>query len=317
MALKLVRDAPTVWNYLNGLVNLYKPAGVTVQQVQNTIIHNLCRDLNQLEVRPSLQRVVIGNAGESKLVVRKVEDLSDNVLVTGPRYQPEDIKCRFSANHGRFTSGVIVLGINNGTKLAFRLQQNRPLRVYRVTGFLGKATETHFANSRVTARATIDHIGSEKIGRLLASIQASHQRKMFELSGIDIQSQAAYELACRGTIRPADNRVPMIYGIRLAEYRKPFFTIEIHAINETEAYLGELVHEIGINLKSCAHCTGVRCIRHGHFLLEDSLLKKDWNLQNIVSGMAHTNKLINQHPDMLQQHSSSLQEMEMVPLVNK
>lgn len=87
------------------------------------------------------------------------------------------------------------------------------------------ATETHFAESRVTARATINHIGSEKIGRLLASIQASHQRKMFELSGIDIQSQAAYELACKGTIRPADNRQPMIYGIRLAEFRKPFFTI--------------------------------------------------------------------------------------------
>uniref|UniRef100_A0A182SX58 Pseudouridine synthase II N-terminal domain-containing protein n=1 Tax=Anopheles maculatus TaxID=74869 RepID=A0A182SX58_9DIPT len=310
MALKLVKDAPTVWNYLNGLVNIYKPAGITVQQVQNTIIHNICRDLNQLEVRPSLQRVVINNAAhDSKLNVTKVEDLSDNVLVTGPRYQPDDIKCRFSANHGRFSSGVTVLGINNGTKLAFRLQQNRPLRVYRVTGFLGKATETHFAESRVTARATIDHIGSEKIGRLLASIQASHQRKMFEISGVDIQSQAAYELACRGTIRPADNRVPMIYGIRLAEYRKPFFTIEIHAINETEPYLGELIHEIGINLKSCAHCTSVRCIRHGHFQLEHSLLKKDWNLQNIISGMAHTNKLINQHPDMLQQDSSSLQEM--------
>ncbi|XP_053681062.1 pseudouridylate synthase TRUB2, mitochondrial [Anopheles nili] len=310
MALKLVKDAPTVWSYLNGMVNLYKPAGVSVQQVRNTIIHNLCRDLNKLEVRPSLQRVVIENHHDSKLTVRRVEDLSDNVLVTGPRYQPEDVKCRFSANHGRFTSGVIVLGINDGSNQAFRLQRNRPLRVYRVTGFLGKATESHFAESRVTLRATIDHIGAEKIGRLLASIQASHQRKMFDLSGIDIQSQAAYELACKGTIRPANNSQPMIYGIRLAEYRKPFFTIEIHAINETEAYLGELIHEIGINLKSCAHCTSIRCIRHGHFVLEDSILKKDWNLQNLISGMAHTNKLINQHPDMLQEHSSSLREME-------
>lgn len=67
----------------------------------------LVLDLNQLEVRPSLQRVVIENNLDAKLVVRKVEDLSDNVLVTGPRYQPDDIKCRFCANHGRFTSGVI------------------------------------------------------------------------------------------------------------------------------------------------------------------------------------------------------------------
>ncbi|XP_050101597.1 pseudouridylate synthase TRUB2, mitochondrial [Anopheles aquasalis] len=307
---KLIKDAPTVWNYLNGVVNLYKPAGITAQQVRNTVVHNLCRDLNLLNVRPALQRVVIEDGFDSSLVVRKEEDLSDNVLVVGPRYQPEDVKTRFCANHGKFTSGVTVLGINHGTNLAFRLQQNRVLRVYRITGFLGKATETHFAESRVVARATVSHIGSEKIGRLLASIQASHQRKMYELSGIDIQSQAAYDLACGGTIRPADNKQPMIYGLRLTEYRKPFFTIEVHAMNETEAYLGELIHEIGINLKSCAHCVSVRCIRHGHFTLEDSLLKKDWNLQNIISAMAHTNKLIKKYPSMLIQTSSALQTLD-------
>ncbi|XP_052868626.1 pseudouridylate synthase TRUB2, mitochondrial [Anopheles cruzii] len=311
MALKLVKDAPTVWNFLHGVINLYKPAGVTTHQVRNTVINNLCRELNQLDVRPALQRIAIEDGFKSQLVVRKVEDLSDNVLVAGPRYHPEDLKCRFCANHGKFTSGVTILGINKGTNLAFQLQQNRALRVYLVTGFLGKATETHFDESRVTARATVKHIGSEKIGRLLASIQASHQRKMFELSGIDIQSQAAYELACKGTIRPADNRQPMIYGIRLTEYRKPFFTMEIHAINETEAYIGELVHEIGINLKSCAHCVSIRCIRHGHFLLENSLLRKDWNLQTILSGMAHTNKLVRQYPEMLAQESSALQGIDM------
>lgn len=107
----------------------------------------------------------------------------------------------------------------------FRIQQNRPLRVYRITGFLGKATESHFGDSRVIAKATVDHIGSDKIGRLLASMQASHQKKMFELCGVDMQSQAAYDLAVKGTIRPADNSQPMIYGIRLAEFRRPFFTI--------------------------------------------------------------------------------------------
>lgn len=109
--------------------------------------------------------------------------------------------------------------------MAYRIQQNRPLRVYRVTGFLGKATETHFGDSRVIGRATVEHIGSEKINRLLASLQASHQKKMFELCGVDMQSQAAYDLAVKGTIRPADKSQPMIYGIRLVEFRRPFFTI--------------------------------------------------------------------------------------------
>ncbi|XP_055548377.1 pseudouridylate synthase TRUB2, mitochondrial [Wyeomyia smithii] len=310
MALAKVVYAPVAWRYLNGVINVYKPARLTVQQVRHTIIGNLCRDLNQMKVRPPLQRIAIESGTNSKYLVRRTEDLSDNVLVAGPRYQTEDVKVRMSANHGRLTSGVLVLGINKGISMAYQIQQNRPLRVYRITGFLGKATESHFEGSRVTAKATVNHIGSDKIGRLLASMQASHQKKMFELCGIDIQSQAAYDMAVKGTIRPADNSQPMIYGIKLVEFRRPFFTIEIHAIDETEAYMGTLIHEIGLSLKSVAYCVSIRCIRHGHFELEYSLLRNDWNLQSILSSMAYTNQLIRQHPEILKQSSSNLNYLD-------
>ncbi|XP_058451893.1 pseudouridylate synthase TRUB2, mitochondrial [Malaya genurostris] len=306
MALIKVKEAPVVWKYLNGIVNVYKPAGLTVQQVRHTIIGNLCRDLNQLQVRPPLQRITIEATSDENFLVRRTEDYADNVLVVGPRYQTEDIKIRMSANHGRLTSGVMLIGINKGLNLAYRIQRNRPIRVYRITGFLGKATDSHFGDSRVIAKATVKHIGSDKISRLLASFQASHQRKMFELCGLDMQSQAAYELAAKGTIRPKDNTQPMIYGIRLTEFRRPFFTFEIHAINETEAYIGQLVHEIGLNLKSVAHCVSIRCIRHGHFEVEHSLLRKDWNLQSFLSSMAHSNQLIKQHPEIMNQMKSEL-----------
>ncbi|XP_053697034.1 pseudouridylate synthase TRUB2, mitochondrial [Sabethes cyaneus] len=310
MAIIKVENAPVVWRFLNGVINVYKPACLTVQQVRQTIIGNLCRDLNQMKVRPPLQRIAIESVANSKYIVRQTEDLSDNVLVAGPRYQPEDVKVRMSANHGRLTSGVLVIGINKGISMAQRIQENRPLRVYRITGFLGKATESHFERSRVIAKATVKHIGSDKIGRLLAAMQASHQKKMFELCGIDIQSQAAYDMAVKGTIRPADNTQPMIYGIKLVEFRRPFFTIEIHAINETEAYIGILIHEIGLGLKSVAHCVGIRCIRHGHFDLEHSLLRNNWNLQSILASMAHTNQLIKQHPEILNQSISHLTNLD-------
>lgn len=84
----------------------------------------------------------------------------------------------------------------------------------------------------------------------------------------------------------------------------------MHAINETEGYLGNLIHEIGLNLKSVAHCVGIRCIRHGHFELKDSLLRKDWNLQYMLNSMAQSNQLLKQHPEMLQQVSSQLVNLE-------
>lgn len=43
MLKKAVYDAATVWNCLNGVINVYKPAGLKVSQVRSTVIGNICR----------------------------------------------------------------------------------------------------------------------------------------------------------------------------------------------------------------------------------------------------------------------------------
>lgn len=43
MLAKRISEAPKAWNYLNGVINVYKPAGVSVNQVRSTIKANLCR----------------------------------------------------------------------------------------------------------------------------------------------------------------------------------------------------------------------------------------------------------------------------------
>lgn len=148
----------------------------------------------------------------------------------------------------------------------------------------------------MTARYSFDHVYEEKINRILSSMQSSHQKKIFDLAGVSIDSQAAFELASQGPIRPTETKMPLIYSIKLAELRKPFFTLEIHCINETEEYLGQLVHEIALDMKSVAHCTGIRCIRYGHFTLENSVLRHQWNLQSLISSMSLCNQIIEANP---------------------
>lgn len=119
-----------------------------------------------------------------------------------------------------------VLGINRvGIKTAYMLRENRPVKVYHVTGKFGMATESHFPQSPVTIRASYDHITLNKLCSYLASLQASHQKKMYEMCGVDLQSQAAFELAAQGLIRPGEKDVPVIYSLRCIEYKKPYFTI--------------------------------------------------------------------------------------------
>lgn len=60
-------------------------------------------------------------------------------------------------------------------------------------------------------------------------------------------------------------------------------------------YLKTLMHEIGIQLHTTAHCTLVQCIRHSYFTLEHALLKKHWNLQNILSNLTLCNNVLAQH----------------------
>lgn len=209
-----------------------------------------------------------------------------------------------------------VLGINRGTKSAAALAEGHPVRVYRVTGFLGKSTENHFSDSRVTARYSFDHIYEEKLNRLLSSMQSSNQKKMFDLSGVAIDSQAAYELAAQGPIRPAETTVPLIYSIKLVELRKPFFTLEIHCVNESEEYMGMLVHEIALDMKSVAHCTGIRCIRYGHFSLGDSVLRHQWNLQSLINSMSQCNEIVKANPSCLAQDHVQLTKVHRQHKIN-
>lgn len=199
-----------------------------------------------------------------------------------------------------------VIGINKGTKDVFRLRNNQLLRVYHINGCLGTATETNFKDSKVIARSTYTHIGPERMSSLLSSMQASHQKKMFDMLGIDIQSQSAYDIAVRGLIRPTDNRIPVLYGIRCIEFNRPNFTIELHTINENEQYMFELIHEIGLQLHTVAHCTSLRCIRYGQFNVNDSLLRGNWTLQSVLSNMQLCRNLLEKYPNMYEQKNVQL-----------
>lgn len=138
-----------------------------------------------------------------------------------------------------------MVGLNEGTRKIQRIRNNRLIRVYHVTGELGTATESNFTESLVIARANYSHIWPDKMSAVLSSMQASHQKKMFELCGVHVQSNAAFEIAKRGLIRPTNNTLPVVYGIKCVQFERPKFTVEIHAINENVKYLAQLVQVCG------------------------------------------------------------------------
>lgn len=86
--------------------------------------------------------------------------------------------------------------------------------------------------------------------------------------------------------------------------------IEIHACNETEAYLGNLINDMAISLKSLAHCTQVRCIRESYFTLDDALVKRHWNIETIIANLKRCKDIIAKHPNILQQITPTLEHIQ-------
>ncbi|KAH8267392.1 hypothetical protein KR026_009997 [Drosophila bipectinata] len=314
MTLTKVYDAATVFRHLNGILNVYKPAGMKVKHVRNAILSNICKGLNSMEQRdlrelPSKPHLLgTGTAGDDVLhKIASTPDLSDHILSSGPHYTPSDVRISTVAPLGDHTSGVLLFGINKGTGKASCIKGTRPVRVYHITGRMGTATENHLPDSHITVRSNFRHVSAERISGLASSMQASHQRKMYELCGVDLQTQAAYELACKGLIRPADNTHPVIYGINLIHFERPHFTLELHAINETEEYLAALVHDMALELRTVAHCAQIRCVRHSHFDIRDSLLRHGWHLPGIMKNLRRHQELLREHPQLMHTRQANLQ----------
>ncbi|KAJ8970909.1 hypothetical protein NQ314_000959 [Rhamnusium bicolor] len=302
----LIRDAETIWNTLKGIICVYKPAEVSVQKLRTIIINKICTELNETEVRPPIDYVAIEGDPMKSLSVSVRPNYADHPLVVGPRYQEEDLPLSWSNNLGWNTTGVLIFGLRSGTRSAKFIRENRPTRAYRIKGVLGEATENGLKGGKVVEKSTWRHVKQFNMDRLLSAMQASHQKKMFEMCGVDMQSQLGYELAIKGLIRPLDGKIPVVYGLKCIEFDGPNFTIEIQCVNEYETYLTSLIHEIGLKLHSTAHCTAIQCIRHSYFTLEHALLMKHWNLQNIITNLEQCNKILSENENLVKQESVAL-----------
>ncbi|XP_011563080.3 pseudouridylate synthase TRUB2, mitochondrial [Plutella xylostella] len=301
-----LRDAAQAYKALNGIICVYKPPCVPLRRVQHTIITNLCRDLNALPDRPLESRVEIVGATNEPMSVRLVQNYADHRLASGPRYLHEDFRCSWAAHLGLFTSGVLLLGINDGTRLTYKINTSRLIRAYKIHGQLGKATDTYFWNGKTIERATYNHVTREKIDSVVAHMQAAHQKTMYELSGVHMESETAYELASRGVIRPSNGKLPVLYGIKCVHFQPPNFTLEVQAINEYDRYLWTLVHDLGVQLKTAAHCAGVQCVRHGKFHTDLALLRKHWTLDHLLDNMSQCQNLLEENQRLLRPETAML-----------
>ncbi|KAK0180005.1 hypothetical protein PV327_005692 [Microctonus hyperodae] len=289
---KYTSKAEDVWRGLNGIFAVYKEAGSSWNYAERNLKYFLCKDLNEMKTRPcGTYTAIEGETNRRMRVVSKL-NYADHELVVGPRYQDEDLRMLAINPLTSNMSGIMLFGINRGIKMGSRLQKLNPIKFYKLKGILGHATDTSFITGKIVEKSTFKFIKRHHVDMVCATIQSSHQKKMFEFCGVDIQSQAAYDLAVQGPLMTYDKNIPMLYSIKCIDFDSPEFTLEIACINEDEEFLKTLVNGLGLQLRSTATCTQIQCVQFGLFNLDIALLRRDWNLECIVKNMTTMRYLI-------------------------
>lgn len=199
--------------------------------------------------------------------------------VRGPRYRTLKVGVGHRLDAG--SSGVLVLGVGHANKALTEFYSSPVTRDYTLEGEFGMATDDFSDTGHIIERTTFEHVTLEKIEKMLAMIQGGHQKALITYSGVDLQSQEAYELASQGMLYPHNKSPPILVALRCTRFQPPNFTLEARCVNETQRYLRKLVHEVGLELRSSAVCTGVRRTRDGTFGLQEALTRQHWTASDI------------------------------------
>ncbi|XP_062402171.1 mitochondrial mRNA pseudouridine synthase TRUB2 [Sardina pilchardus] len=276
-----------LYRKLEGLFAVYKPSGIHWKLVRDTIETNLLKEINaapspapKLEV--NFQALPSGEPGTAKeliMTATRLPVLSTSPQVRGPQYRT--LKVGVGHRLDAFSSGVLVLGVGQANRALAEFYSLPVTRDYTLEGEFGMATHDFSDSGRIIERTTFDHITPEKLEQVLAIIQGGHQKALITYSGVDLQSQEAYELAAQGMLQPHSKSPPILTGLRCIRFQPPHFTLEAQCVNETQHYLCKLVHEVGLELRSSAVCTGVRRTRDGPFGLQEALTRQHWTAPDI------------------------------------
>lgn len=283
------RYAPDIYKHIDGIVLIHKPANFGPKEFTQEIRHRLTDELNELQPRP-LSTILVPEDGcqlfESKLIEKP--DLSDHPLVVGPRYVPWELSLLpFRPRLSYRSSGVEAFALGHAcTRYRNRIMRSKFVNVYHVTGKFGYMTTNCFNDGKILDKTKYSHIRPSKLDRVLSRIETAQNQRLFDSSNVVLSSQEAYELAKAWPSKPprmAD--WPVIYRIRCIHLKLPEFKLEITISNESEEYLSQLIHEVGILNRTTAYTELIRRVKLGIFTIDDSLAHRDWCLQSFMDNI--------------------------------
>lgn len=164
-------------------------------------------------------------------------------------------------------TGVLVICLGYATRLSEYAMQST--KKYRATVHLGIETDTYDAEGEVITEKDASHITLEQVEESFQSYIGDIKQLPPMYSAIKKDGKKLYELAREGIEIEREARPVTIHSIEIVAWDNPVAVLDVTCGAGT--YIRSLAHDIGEQLNTGAHLSGLIRSRSGAFAVEDAI----------------------------------------------
>jgi tRNA pseudouridine55 synthase len=194
-------------------------------------------------------------------LVRKVKNILQN------RLKLKNLKVGHAGTLDPLATGVMIICTGKETR---NIDQYQSLpKDYLAKIMLGATTPSFDLETDIDASYPIHHISKKFVEEVLSGFTGIQQQKPPQYSALNVNGKRAYTMARKGETVELLHREIDIHAIELLRFDLP--VIEIHVKCSKGTYIRALARDIGTQLGSGAHLTGLVRTSIGNFIINDAL----------------------------------------------
>ena len=192
-----------------------------------------------------------------------------------------------------FAKGLMIVGINQGTKVLSYLEKES--KTYQASITLGTATNTGDKTGKVIEKKEVNDYSISYLKEVLSHFLGKQMQIPPMYSAIKINGKKLYEYARKEVEVARKAREIEIYKIDFIDYQKPVLTISVTCSKGT--YIRTLGEEIAKKLGTVGHVSELIRTQIGSFLLQNAQslaeLKDNVHLFSIKEMLPFKQKIVN------------------------
>lgn len=214
-------------------------------------------------------------ADSGLVIVDKPQGMTSHDVVSHLRKALHTRKVGHAGTLDPMATGVLVAGINRGTKFLTHLTGSD--KTYDATMCLGAATTTDDAEGDVIFTADASSLSDDDILAAIEPLRGDIMQRPASVSAIKINGQRAHQLVREGQAVDIPARPVCIMRIDVHQVHRAATTVSLDVTVECSSgtYIRSLARDLGEALGVGGHLTALRRTRVGAFTLDDAVALAD------------------------------------------